>query len=198
MEILEYCRAEAAEHLDVLQRVGAMDLAPFRRLVEASQRSLGTGGKLLFFGNGGSGADAQHLATELTVRYRTNRPALAAIALTTDTSTLTAIGNDFGFDDLFGRQAEALCRPEDVAIGLSTSGNSENVIRGLKMARSRGAFTAAFTGGDGGRIVGHADSAIVIPSSNTARIQEMHILLGHALCGLLERAPLRRPDEAAK
>jgi D-sedoheptulose 7-phosphate isomerase len=189
VDILEYCEAEAAEHLDVLQRVRGMDLAPFRLLVEASRRALQSGGKLLFFGNGGSAADAQHLATELTVRYQVNRRALSAIALTTDTSTLTAIGNDFGFDELFARQVEALCRAGDVAIGISTSGNSENVILGLVAAKARGAVTAAFSGGDGGRLASHADHLIVIPSRTTARIQEMHILLGHTLCGLLEYAP---------
>jgi D-sedoheptulose 7-phosphate isomerase len=188
VEILDYLDGEAAEHLEVLQRVRAMDLSAFRQLVEASRHALQAGGKLLFFGNGGSAADAQHLATELTVRYQMNRRALSAIALTTDTSTLTAIGNDFGFDDLFARQVEALCREGDVAIGISTSGNSKNVIQGLAAARARGAVTAAFAGGNGGRITAYADHVIVIPSRTTARIQEMHLLLGHTLCGLLERA----------
>ena len=151
-------------------------------------KAVAAGHKLLLFGNGGSAADAQHLATELTVRYRTNRRAIAAIALTTDTSALTAIGNDFGFDDLFARQVEALCLPGDVVIGISTSGNSENVIRGLRAARARGAITAGLGGGDGGRMVQHVDHAIIVPSTTTARIQEVHILLGHMLCGLLEKA----------
>jgi D-sedoheptulose 7-phosphate isomerase len=167
-------------------RVQAMDAEPFRRLLAAAAEALTAGGKILFFGNGGSAADAQHLATELTVRYRTNRRALSAIALTTDTSTLTAIGNDFGFDDLFARQVEALGRPGDLAIGFTTSGNSENVIRGFIAARACGVRTAVFTGGSGGRVLAHADVAVVVPSANTARIQEMHILLGHTLCGWLE------------
>jgi D-sedoheptulose 7-phosphate isomerase len=188
VDILSICRHELDRHGEVLDRVRSMDLEPFRRLADAAAGALRQGGKLLFFGNGGSAADAQHLATELTVRYRVNRRALCAIALTTDTSTLTAIGNDFGFEDLFARQVEALCRPGDLAIGLSTSGNSENVIRGLKVARGLGAVTAAFTGGSGGRVLEYVDIALVIPSPDTARIQEMHILFGHTLCGLLETA----------
>jgi D-sedoheptulose 7-phosphate isomerase len=148
---------------------------------------LRSGHKLLFFGNGGSAADAQHLATEFVVRYRKNRPALAAIALTTDTSALTAIGNDFGFDELFARQVEALCGPGDVAIGITTSGNSENVIRGLRAAKAAGAVTVAFTGEGGGRLAGQVDRSIFIPSKVTARIQEMHLMLGHVLCALLEQ-----------
>ena len=163
-----------------------MPLEPFRLLVLACTKALQRGGKLLFFGNGGSAADAQHLATELTVRYRVDRLAISAVALTTDTSALTAIGNDFGFEDVFARQVTALSRRGDVAIGLSTSGNSENVIRGLRAARKRGAVTVGFTGCDGGKLLAQVDHAILVPSSNTARIQEMHLLLGHALCGLIE------------
>lgn len=177
---------ELSEHAEVLRNTERAVFEPLAGLVAACSAALGAGRKLLFFGNGGSAADAQHLATELTVRYRINRPALSAIALTTDTSALTAIGNDFGFDDLFARQINALCVDGDVAVGISTSGNSENVIRGLEAARARGAVTAALTGGDGGRVRGLVDHAIVIPSRNTARIQEMHILLGHFLCGVLE------------
>src|SRR5687767_13603461 len=164
-----------------------MDLAPFQLLVEASRKALQTGGKLVFFGNGGSAADAQHLATELTVRYQINRPAMSAIALTTDTSTLTAIGNDFGFDALFARQVEALCRTGDVAIGISTSGTSENVIRGLVAARAAGAVTVGLAGDGGGRLGELVDHRIFVPSTNTARVQEMHMVLGHALCALLEK-----------
>ena len=188
MEIQDYYASELAEHAEVVSRAGNVLLEPFGRLVRASIEAVETGHKLLLFGNGGSAADAQHLATELTVRYRTNRRAIAAIALTTDTSALTAIGNDFGFDELFARQVEALCLPGDVVIAISTSGNSENVIRGLKAARERGAITVAFGGGNGGRMVEHVDHAIIVPSNATARIQEVHILLGHMLCGLLERA----------
>lgn len=186
MDISHIWRLEISEHARVLQQTETEVLEPFTRLVAACATALKAGRKLLFFGNGGSAADAQHLATELTVRYRVNRPAMRAIALTTDTSTLTAIGNDLGFDDLFARQVDALCRTGDVAIGISTSGNSENVIRGLRAAKAQGGVTAGFTGGYGGRLREYVDHAIVIPSTNTARIQEMHILLGHVLCGLLE------------
>jgi D-sedoheptulose 7-phosphate isomerase len=186
--IEQYLREDLAEHERVLEAVAAAVLPEFTRLAEACRQALGQGHKMLFFGNGGSAADAQHLATELTVRYQANREALSAIALTTDTSTLTAIGNDFGFDEVFARQVQALCREGDVAIGLSTSGNSENVVRGLRAAKGRGAFCAAFTGGDGGRLAREVQCAIIVPSQSTARVQEIHILLGHVLCGFLEGA----------
>lgn len=187
VDCIKYLDTELAEHLAVAARTGESVPVAFERVVLACAASLRNGHKLLFFGNGGSAADAQHLATELVVRYRVNRPAISAIALTTDTSALTAIGNDFGFEDLFARQVEALCRTGDVAIGISTSGNSENVIRGVQAARAAGAVTVAFVGGSGGRILEHVEHAIVIPSTTTARIQEMHMLLGHTLCDLLER-----------
>lgn len=145
------------------------------------------GGTLIFFGNGGSAADAQHLATELTVRYQSNRRAIAAIALTTDTSALTAAANDFGYETVFARQLEAIGRPGDLALGISTSGRSPNVVRALEVARERGLTAAALTGGDGGVLAGLADPLIVVPSHRTARIQEMHITLGQMLCGALEK-----------
>ena len=140
----------------------------------------------MFFGNGGSAADAQHLATELVVKYERVRPALAALALTTDTSALTAIANDFGFEQVFARQIEALGKPGDVAIGISTSGKSANVAAALGTARKMGLVAAAFSGGDGGDLRGLADPLLIVPSQNTARIQEMHIALGQMLCGALE------------
>ena len=182
-----YLEAELDEHAALVARVREAVADEFVQLVSVCSAALRAGNKLLFFGNGGSAADAQHLATEFVVRYKANRPALAAIALTTDTSALTAIGNDFGFDALFARQVEALCRAGDIAIGISTSGNSENVIRGLQAARSAGAVTVAFAGEGGGRLAGQVDLGIFIPSRTTARIQEMHLLLGHTLCALLER-----------
>jgi len=183
---IEFDRIFAEQHMAILRSTQDSSrtclFSVLEELVSCFERS----GRLLLVGNGGSAADAQHLATELTVRFERNRRAIPAIALTTDTSVLTAIGNDFGFEELFVRQVEALCRPGDVVIGLSTSGNSENVIRGLKKAREIGAVTVAFTGGTGGRLLEHADHAIVIPSDNTARIQEMHMLIGHILCGVIE------------
>jgi D-sedoheptulose 7-phosphate isomerase len=186
VKIEDYLSSELKEHTEVLNRTAQTVGGVFAGLALACAKSIAAGGKLVFFGNGGSAADAQHLATELVVRYRANRKPISAIALTTDTSALTAIGNDFGFDDVFARQVEALCRRGDVAIGLSTSGNSENVIRGLQVARAQGAITAGFVGGTGGRMLEVVDLAIIIPSTTTARIQEMHLLLGHILCALLE------------
>lgn len=187
-DVNDYLARELADHAEVAGRTAQAVFEVFPRVVEACLTAVRDGHKLLFFGNGGSAADAQHFATELVVRYQASRTAISALALTTDTSALTAIGNDFGFDDLFARQVEALCVAGDVAIGISTSGNSENVIRGLRAARAKGAVTVAFTGGDGGRIRSHADHAIVIPCTSTARIQEMHLLLGHSLCALLEQS----------
>ncbi len=144
------------------------------------------GNKLLFCGNGGSAADAQHLAAEFVNRFLVDRPALAAIALTTDTSTLTAIGNDAGFDTVFGRQIEALGRSGDLVVAISTSGSSLNVLRAVETARRLGLKTVGFSGGTGGRLAGLADTVFVVPSAETPRIQETHITLGHVLCGLVE------------
>jgi D-sedoheptulose 7-phosphate isomerase len=140
----------------------------------------------LFFGNGGSAADAQHLATELSVRFVSDRRALAGLALTTDSSVLTACGNDLGFEALFSRQIEALGRAGDVAIGFSTSGNSPNIIKALQTAREIGMTAAAFSGRTGGKLKEIADPILLIPSNTTARIQEMHELLGHILCAEIE------------
>ena len=178
--------AEMAEHAAVAEATRGALAETFAALVEVSAAAIRDGGKILFFGNGGSAADAQHLATEMTVRYKKDRAPIAAMALTTDTSALTAIGNDLGFDDLFSRQIEAVGRPGDVAIGISTSGDSENVIRGLETARRLGLVAAALGGRDGGRLKGLADPLLVVPSPTTARIQEMHITLGQMLCGALE------------
>jgi D-sedoheptulose 7-phosphate isomerase len=186
----EYLATEIAEHAAVAARTRDSMTSEFPRLVAACAQALQSGHKLLLFGNGGAAAAAQHIATELVVRFNRDsghRRPMAAIALTTDTSALTAIGNDFGFDDLFARQVDALCLAGDVAIGISTSGNSENVIRGLVAARAAGAVTVGFAGDGGGRLAGLVDHRIFVPSDSTARIQEMHMVLGHALCALLER-----------
>lgn len=186
MDLARFFQSEFDQHDAVVRATRAVLGEPFARLVAACVGSLRTGGKILFFGNGGSAGDAQHLATELAGRYVTDRAAIAALALTTDTSLLTAIGNDFGFERLFARQIEALGRPDDVAIGISTSGNSPNVIAGLEQARAMGLVAAGFGGRDGGRMVGRADPLLVVPSEVTARIQEMHITLGQMLCGAIE------------
>jgi len=158
----------------------------FVQWVELCRTSLQNGGKILFFGNGGSASDAQHLATELTVRFVKERPAIRAMALTTDTSALTAISNDFGFSEVFARQVEAVCTDKDVVVGISTSGTSENVLKGLKVARAIGAVTIGLGGRDGGTLDQHCDLCLIVPNDETARIQEMHITLGHMLCAALE------------
>ena len=145
--------------------------------------------KVLWFGNGGSAADAQHLACELVGKFYLERNALASIALTTNTSELTAIANDYGFDQVFARQVEALVNPGDVVIGISTSGNSNNVINGIKEAKRRGAKTIAFTGASGGKLEGdgNVDYLLTIPSKDTPHIQESHIMIGHIICYLVEK-----------
>lgn len=175
------------EHATVLATTRTACADSFAALVSACVTSLKSGGKLLIFGNGGSAADAQHIAAELVVRYKDDRPAIAAIALSTDSSILTAGGNDLGFDQIFARQIEALGRPGDVAIGITTSGTSANVVNALKTARSMGLVSTALTGRDGGIVKTLADPCLIVPSATTARIQEMHILLGHVLCEAIEQ-----------
>jgi len=186
LDLNRFFDSELAEHEAVAAATKAALHEPFARLVSVCARSLKAGGKLMFFGNGGSAADAQHLATELVVRYKKNRAPIAAIALTTDTSALTAIGNDLGFEALFARQIAALGRAGDVAIGISTSGQSPNVLKGLEQARALGLTAAALGGRGGGKMKGLADPLLVVPSETTSRIQEMHIMLGQMLCGALE------------
>src|SRR4029079_9401867 len=160
-----------------------------KEIVEAAfliNQCLQAGGKLLFFGNGGSAADAQHLAAEFVGRFVRGRDGLAAIALTTDSSILTAVGNDYGFDQIFARQIQALARPGDVAVAISTSGNSPNILEGVRAARKANAKTIGLSGRDGGALAKEADLAITIASSNTARIQECHIGIGHLLCELTD------------
>jgi len=144
------------------------------------------GKKVILFGNGGSAADAQHIATELVCRFQKERKSLPAIALTTDTSALTAIGNDYGFDRIFSRQVESITEKGDVVIGISTSGNSVNVIEGVKEAKKLGAYTIGFLGATGGKLKNIVDLALCIPSEKTARIQETHITVGHIVCEIVE------------
>lgn len=160
--------------------------ASFEAMLAAWSVAIKSGGKLLFFGNGGSASDAQHLATELAVRYSKDRAPIAALALTTDSSALTAAANDMGFEKVFARQIAALGRPGDVAVGISTSGRSANVIEGLKQARNMGLVATALGGGDGGLLPQVAEPVLLVPSKVTARIQEMHITLGQMLCAALE------------
>jgi len=170
--------AEAARTLPVV----------LEELVTAAIACLASGGKLLVCGNGGSAADAQHLATELVCRYRIERPAVAAVALTTDSSALTAIANDYGFDRVFARQVEALARPGDMLVAISTSGNSANVVEAAREAKDRGCTVVALTGEDGGRLATHADLVVAAPSRTVARIQETHELVLHILAEGAERA----------
>jgi D-sedoheptulose 7-phosphate isomerase len=178
---------ELAEHRIAFEATAEMLARPFNETLEILEHGVRRGGKLLLFGNGGSAADAQHIAAELIIRYKADRAAIPAIALTTDSSALTACGNDLGFDALFERQIEGLGREGDVAVGISTSGNSPNVLRGLTRARALGLKTVGLTGGTGGQMRRLCDALIVVPSAVTARIQEMHITIGHVLCKALEQ-----------
>ena len=186
MDLDRFFDAEFDEHERVARGTRALKPA-FVKLVDVCVRALNAGNKIMFFGNGGSAADAQHLATELVVRYKVNRGPLAAIALTTDSSMLTAGANDFGYETVFDRQLAALGKAGDVAIGITTSGESPNVIAALKTARGMGIAATALAGKGGGRLHGLADPLLVVPSSTTARIQEMHITLGQMLCDALEQ-----------
>ena len=178
--------AEFDEHEDVVEKTRNSLREPFGRFLAAGLATVKSGGKIMFCGNGGSAADAQHLATELAVRYKKDRAAIAAVALTTDTSALTAIGNDFGFEHLFARQVEALGRPGDLLVAISTSGNSPNVIAAIEAARARNITVVGLTGETGGKMAGLCDILLNVPSATTARIQEMHITLGQMFCGALE------------
>jgi D-sedoheptulose 7-phosphate isomerase len=157
------------------------------RVAERTAASMKAGGKLLVAGNGGSAADAQHLVAEFVSRLTVDRPALHAVALTTDTSILTAIGNDFGFDTVFSRQIEAIGTPGDVFLGISTSGNSKNILAALEQARSQGIITVGFTGNGGGKMAALCDHTIIVPSTVTMNIQESHLALEHIFCMLVER-----------
>jgi len=182
----EVLHHELAEHRSAFEATAGSIGAGFYQALRLLETGSRRGGKLILFGNGGSAADAQHIAAELIVRYKADRAPIAAIALTTDSSVLTACANDLGFERLFERQVEGLGRANDVAFGISTSGNSQNVLRGLYKARTMGLSTVGLTGGTGGQMKTVCDALIVVPTSITARIQEMHVLIGHMLCKALE------------
>lgn len=175
-----------AEQATLLQSLSHLDITVGQAAALATQ-ALQAGSKLMFCGNGGSAADSQHLAAELTGRFIEDRKPLAAIALSTDTSALTCIANDYSFDAVFARQVQGLGRAGDVLVGISTSGNSRNVIRAVEEARAMGIQVIGLLGRDGGTLRELCDVAIVVPSQVTARIQESHILIGHTLCGLIEQ-----------
>jgi len=174
-----------SDHLRVIESL-LHQQATLEHIAGEMTRAILAGNKILWCGNGGSAADSQHLAAELMGRFRRERPALPSIALTTDTSILTAIGNDYGYEKVFARQVEALCVAGDVVVGISTSGNSRNVCAALEFAQQLGAFTVALSGDSGGAMMKFADAAICVPSKDTARIQEGHILCGHMLCDWIE------------
>lgn len=185
-EVSRFLDREAEEHRLAFDAFMSALAAPFGATLELWHRALRDGGKLLLFGNGGSAGNAQHIAAELVVRYEKNRAAIAAIALSADSLLLTASANDFGFEGVFSRQVAALGRPGDVAVGLSTSGRSPNVLAALREARRLGLHTSGLIGGDGGPMRALCDAAIVVPSRTTGRIQEMHLLVTHMLCKALE------------
>ena len=168
-------------------RVRAMDLDPVAQAAGAIGASFAAGGKLLVFGNGGSAADSQHMAAELVGRFARQRAGMPAIALTADTSILTSVGNDYGFDGVFARQVDALGRRGDIALGISTSGTSPNVVKAIELAGRRGLRTVALTGRDGGPVGAAAEIHINVPEASTQRVQEVHMTLIHAICELVER-----------
>lgn len=174
----------------------AADAAEMGKLVQAAQTCIQcyqNQGKILLCGNGGSAADAQHIAGELVARFRFNRPALPAIALTVDTSILTAIGNDYGYDEVYARQVEAYGRKGDILIAYSTSGNSPNVLKAVEMAKNLELTSIALTGASGGKLLDMVDLCLQAPSNDTPRIQEVHGLIGHMLCDLIEQSLFTRP-----
>jgi D-sedoheptulose 7-phosphate isomerase len=183
----EEIRRQLEESARVKQSFPSELIERIAQFAEKSAAALRAGGKLFFFGNGGSAADALHLAAEFVVRLRMERPGLAALALTTNPSVLTAAGNDYGFERIFSRQIESLVAKHDVLVALSTSGNSPNVIQGVEAGRARGAFLAAFTGETGGALAGKVDLLLNVPSKDAQRIQECHITIGHIACSLIEQ-----------
>jgi D-sedoheptulose 7-phosphate isomerase len=182
----EHLHLGLREGAEARQKLAGACLDGLVEAVEKIRAALASGNKLLLFGNGGSAADAQHVAAEFVCRFARDREALPAIALTTDSSALTAIGNDYGFEQIFARQVRALGRPGDVAIGISTSGRSPNIIEGIKIARHLGLTTIALTGGEGGDLAGLAEISLVVPSTVTSHVQEGHIALLHSVCGAVD------------
>ncbi len=180
--IIENTIATHGQALKILAR-----LAPvIKKIAALCIAALSNGGKIIFMGNGGSAADAQHLAAELVGRFKRDRQALGAIALSVNSSTLTAIGNDYGFESIFSRQLEALANPRDLVVGISTSGKSINVINAVKKAKELGLLTVGLLGADGGKLKSLVDTSLIIPLPETARVQEMHILAGHIICEIVE------------
>ncbi len=185
MKYVDYLNGELASHLAMFNALAPLFPA-ISEVGIAMQDCIRNGGKILLCGNGGSAADAQHIAAEIVGRFKKERKGMPAIALTTDTSILTSVGNDYGYDYIFARQIEALCRPEDLVIGITTSGNSTNVVQAIVAANLIGATTVGLTGGSGGKLAAMCHYNLIMPSNVTARIQEAHIFVGHSLCEILE------------
>jgi len=186
-EAAEFFRSAVDDLVVALGRLDATHLAALTGLASDVQRSWSAGGKFMVCGNGGSASDSQHIVAELTGRFLAERPGFAALALTTNTSTLTAVANDYGFERIFARQVQALGGPDDVLLVISTSGNSANCVGAVEAARAHGMRVHGFLGGDGGALLPLVDGALVAPSRSTPKIQEIHITLGHVLCMILER-----------
>lgn len=187
MTLLNFVHQHIDEHLETIQLVRGSLSEKIQEVGQVLARSFVDGGTIFWCGNGGSAADSQHLAAELIGRFKKSRAPLRSIALTTDTSVLTCVANDFGYDDIFSRQIEALGRLRDVLVIISTSGNSENVVRAIDVAKKMGIVCVALLGKGGGRAESLAEYTIIVPSDSTARIQEAHILMGHIFCEIIER-----------
>ena len=188
IQLRSFIRSEVTKTIDVMQAILADPrlIDAVERLGSACAQAIAEGGKIMFCGNGGSAGDSQHLAAELVGKLMFNRPGMAGLALTVDTSALTAVGNDFGYEFVFSRQVEALGRPGDVLVGISTSGRSGNVVKAMEAARAQGIVTVAMTGAKRGPMADLAEHWIAVPHAETQKIQEGHIVLGHIFCALIE------------
>ncbi|MCG8431751.1 MAG: D-sedoheptulose 7-phosphate isomerase [Candidatus Omnitrophica bacterium] len=175
------------ESIQVKEQIMHTDISTIISIAECFIACIKKGGKVILFGNGGSASDAQHIAAELVGRFKQERRGLPGIALTTNTSILTALANDYGYDVVFARQIEAIAQKNDIAVGISTSGKSKSVLAGIKQAKKMGVKTVALSGGDGGELAKIADLSLLVPSKVTARIQEAHIVIGHIICELTEQ-----------
>ena len=184
-----YIKEQIQKSFEIKQKI-YNDIELIKKIEEVAEKCVSiykNGNKTLLAGNGGSAADAQHIAAELVGRYGFDRPSIPSLALTTDTSNLTAIGNDYGYDSIFSRQLSGMGQSGDLFIGISTSGNSQNIINAFQVAKEKNIFSVALVGKDGGKMANLADIALIIPSSETPRIQESHILVGHILCDIIEK-----------
>jgi D-sedoheptulose 7-phosphate isomerase len=185
MNNIELLRNALTDHHSVMQQLESL-LPQIDTVGQVMRDCLKRGNKILLMGNGGSAADSQHIAAEIVGRYKRERRGLPAIALTTDTSILTAVGNDYGFEFVFSRQVEALCDAQDVVVGISTSGNSANVVKAIEVAKEIGAITVLLSGGSGGKLAKMCDYSLVMPAKETARIQEAHLFVAHSLCEIMD------------